>query len=375
MSSRSTLKLLGPALSALLILGGWVFRTGEASSFELKAPLGLIEPEIPGDNPLTGEKVELGRKLYFDKRLSIDDSVSCATCHDPEKGFADGRKVALGIKDLKGTRNSPTVLNAALFEVQFWDGRAPTLEEQAKQPLINPVEMGMPSHEALVEKLKGIAEYREAFGKVFGGEIDINKVVMAVAAFERTLLSGNSPFDRFVYEQEKGALSPAAQRGLELFRGKARCVTCHEITDFFASFSDNKFHNVGVGVDKEVIELMRRAEKGEDLVKEGAVEAAKKAKLSELGRFIVTGKVSDLGAFKTPSLRDIALTAPYMHDGSEATLEDVVELYNRGGNPNPHLDGGIRPLNLTEEEKAALVEFMKSLTSSDLKALVEKVSP
>ncbi len=375
MSSSRTFGFLASAVSALLLLGGLALGAGEAGGFELEVPLGLIDPLIPEENPLTEEKVELGRKLYFDERLSADDTVSCATCHDPKKGFADGNKIAVGIKDLEGTRNSPTTLDAALFEEQFWDGRAPSLEEQAKQPLINPVEMGMPSHQALVEKLKGIPEYREAFRSAFGGEVDIDRVVMAIASFERTLLSGNSPFDRFMYGGEKGALGPAAQRGLELFRGKARCVTCHEITDFFASFSDNKYHNVGVGVDEEVIELMRRAEKGEDLAKEGAVRAAKEKKLSELGRFIVTGKVSELGAFKTPTLRNIALTAPYMHDGSEATLEDVVELYDRGGNPNPRLDGGIRPLDLTEREKADLVEFMKSLTSSDLKELIERVRP
>lgn len=309
------------------------------------------------------EKIALGKELFFDKRLSADDTVSCATCHDPEKGFADGKAIAVGIKERKGTRNSPTVLNAAFFDTQFWDGRAMTLEEQAKQPIINPKEMGMPSHDALVEKISGIPEYKTAFQAVFGTEkITIDLIVMAIASFERTLITFNTPFDRFI--AGKGdAISASAQRGWKLFQGKARCVTCHEFNVSYPFFTNNKFHNVGVAMKGKDFESLARkaAGSGADPSALAQEEAS-----SELGHYLVTKEPKDIGAFKTSGLRNIALTAPYMHDGSELTLESVVEFYDKGGIPNPNLDGGIRPLNLTEDEKKDLVEFMKSLTSDDL---------
>lgn len=307
-----------------------------------KPPLGLPELIIPEDNPITAEKASLGKRLYFDKRLSFDDTVSCASCHDPARGFSDGLPVSVGIKGQKGTRSAPTTLNAAYLDLQFWDGRAPSLEEQVKQPLVNPVEMGMPSLDAVVEKLKGIPEYKETFEKIFG-DITIDSVAMVIASFERTLLSGNSPFDRFFYGGDKKALSKLAQEGLEVFKGKGRCITCHEFIEGYALFTDNKFHNLGVGMEKAN---------------------------PDLGRYIVTKEEKDKGAFKTPSLRNIALTAPYMHDGSEPTLEKVVEFYDDGGRPNPFLSGEMRPLNLSKREKDALVEFLKSLTSNDLPGLV-----
>jgi len=307
-----------------------------ASDYSFKIPLGLIDPEVPEDNPMTPAKIELGRQLYFDKRLSVDDTVSCATCHDPKKGFAENEKVSIGIQGKKGNRNAPTALNAALSDIQFWDGRAPTLEEQAKGPIVNPVEMGMPSLDVLVEKLKKIPEYQKSFEQVFEGGITADHIAKAIAAYERTLLAGDSPFDRYLYGKEENAISPAAKRGLEVFREKGRCVTCHEILSSYALFTDNKFHNVGVGMDQPN---------------------------PDLGRYLVTREDKDTGGFKTPNIRNVALTAPYMHDGSEATLESVVELYDKGGVPNRHLDGGIRPLNLTEQEKKDLVEFMRTLTS------------
>lgn len=314
----------------------------EAEEYPL--PLGVPKPIVPSDNPITPEKVALGRKLYFDKRLSANDTVSCATCHDPQKGFADAGPVSTGINGQKGTRSAPTSLDAANYDLQFWDGRALTLEEQAKSPIINPVEMGMPSHDAVVEKLKGIQEYREDFQKVFGGEITIDNIVKAIASFERTLLSGNSPFDRYTYGGDKNALSDQAKKGLEIFNGKGRCITCHEFVSSYALFTDNKFHNLGVGMDKPN---------------------------PDMGRYDVTKEDKDKGAFKTPTLRNIALTAPYMHDGSEPTLEAAVEFYDKGGNPNPYLSGEMRPLNLTKEEKQALVEFLKSLTSSNIDQLIK----
>jgi cytochrome c peroxidase len=310
-----------------------------ASDYSFRIPLGLIDPEVPQDNPMTAAKVELGRQLYFDKRLSVDDTVSCATCHDPQKGFAEDKKVSTGIQEKKGNRNSPTTLNSALYDLQFWDGRAPSLEEQAKGPIVNPVEMGMPSLDPLVEKLKKIPEYQKSFKQVFEGGITADNIAKAIAAYERTLLAGDSPFDRYFYGKEENAISEAAKRGLKVFQEKGRCVTCHEILSSFALFTDNKFHNVGVGMDKPN---------------------------PDRGRYEATKEDKDTGAFKTSSLRNVALTAPYMHDGSEATLESVVELYDKGGVPNRYLDGGIRPLNLTEQEKKDLVEFMKALTSPEV---------
>jgi len=321
-------------------------------------PADLWEILVPPENPVTPEKTALGRKLYFDKRLSKDGTVSCATCHDPAKGFADGKKIAEGIAAKKGSRNSPTILNAIFYEFQFWDGRAATLEEQAKGPMINPVEMGMDSHDAVVKVVRGVPEYAGEFQKLFGRDATIDDIVAAIATFERTAVSGDSAFDRF-HAGDKSAMSAAAQRGWELWNGKGRCNTCHPFGDATPNFSDNKFHNIGVAAKaKDFATLARKAASaGGD-----TASLASNADFSELGRFIVTKQPKDLGSFKTPGLRDVALTAPYMHDGSEATLADVVNFYDRGGEPNPYLDGGVVPLKLTHQEKQDLVAFMEALT-------------
>jgi cytochrome c peroxidase len=325
----------------------------------LKLPSDVIEPIIPEGNPITLAKIKLGKKLYFDKRLSIDDTVSCATCHSPKFGFSDGKKVAEGVQGKKGGRNSPTVLNAAFYDEQFWDGRVLTMEEQAKQPLINPVEMGFPSHDELIKKLRSIQEYKEAFKKTFGAEdFTIDHVVQAIASFERLLITLESPFDQFIAGKED-AISPEARRGFELFQGKGRCITCHEFNRSYPFFTNNKYHNIGVAMHgKNFAELARKAAKETDITKLTHEEGS-----SELGRYLVTRQTKDIGAFKTSTIRNIELTAPYMHDGSLATLEEVIDFYNKGGEPNPNLDGRIRPLNLTDQEKKDLVAFMKSLTS------------
>jgi cytochrome c peroxidase len=320
-------------------------------------PQDLWEILIPEENPVTPEKVALGRQLYYDKRLSKDGTVSCGTCHDPAKGFSDGKKVSEGIGGQKGARNAPTVLNSIFYEFQFWDGRAGSLEEQAKGPMINPVEMGMASHDDVVKAVRGVPEYAAAFKAAFGREATIDDIVAAIATFERTVVSGNSAFDRF-QAGDKSALSESAQRGWELWNGKARCNTCHPFGGATPNFSDNKFHNIGV------------AAKGRDfgaLARQAAAEAdpqklAFHQDFTELGRYVTTKQPKDIGAFKTSGLRDIALSAPYMHDGSEATLLDVVKFYDKGGEPNPYLDGGVVPLKLTEQEMKDLVAFMESLT-------------
>ncbi len=356
---RSGALLIYIVLLLLVPLPAGSQETDYSSPYELAIPDGILPPIIPDENPVTVGKVALGRKLYFDKRLSIDNTVSCATCHDPRKGFGDGKALAEGVGGQKGARNSPTTLNAAFYDFQFWDGRVETLEEQAKQPLINPVEMAMPSQDAVVEKVRGIEGYPEFFEKVYGTkEITIDHIAGAIASFERTLIEFNSPFDWFI-AGNANAISESAKRGWDLFNGKARCNSCHGHIESYPFFTDNKFHNIGVGAkDLRFEELARRAEQESDISKLTHEEGA-----SELGRYLVTRNKADIGAFKTPGLRNIALTAPYMHDGSEPTLTSVIEFYNKGGEPNPFLDGGIVPLELTEEEVADLVEFMKSLTS------------
>jgi cytochrome c peroxidase len=304
-----------------------------ASDAELgKPPLGLKPVAVPADNPLTREKIELGKQLYFDPRLSCDETVSCASCHDPKKGWSNGEGVATGVRNQKGGRSAPTIINAAYSELQFWDGRALQLEGQALGPIQNPIEMDHKLEEC-VTKLNKIEGYRQQFRKVFNTDVTPEGIAKAISAFERTVLSGDAPFDRFK-GGDKSALSEAAQRGMKVFFGKGQCSACH----IGHSFSDFSFHNVGIGMDKEK---------------------------PDLGRFEVTKVIGDKGAFKTPTLREIARTAPYMHDGRFKTLQEVVEHYDKGGINNPQLDEGIFPLKLTAQEKADLVKFMtEGLASS-----------
>jgi cytochrome c peroxidase len=340
-------------------------------------PLGLPPVPIPSDNPQTPEKVALGKLLFEEKRFSADGTVSCATCHDPQKAFVDGLPTSEGIKKLKGTRNAPTVLNAAYYDSQFWDGRRSSLEEQSKDPLINPIEHGLPSHTPILTIIRNDGSYTSQFRTVFGvtpQQITIDHVAKALASFERTLVFGDSPFDRYLYGGDKTALSESAIRGLEIYRTKGRCQDCHAIGQTNATFADNKFHNVGVGFKRlgskavQIANAFRKAkQEGKDVDK--AVLGDQE--VSELGRFVVTLRPSDIGAFKTSTLRNITATGPYMHDGSIQTLEEVIELYNKGGENNPFLDSGIRPLNLTDQEKADLLAFIKSLTSPQFANIVQ----
>ena len=301
---------------------------------------------IPRDNPLTAEKVALGQALYFDKRLSIDGTVSCATCHDPATAFADRNTLALGVAGSVGTRNVPTTLNAMFNQNQFWDGRARSLEEQAMQPLLSPLEMGMRDREAVVTRLNAIPEYRSSFAAAFGGgAITFENVVRAIASYERTLLSADSPFDRFMAGDVR-AITEGQKRGWKLFRGKANCIECHTFTRESPFFTDNKFHNTGIATGN-----------------------------LDLGRFLITKREQDTGAFKTPTLRDVELTPPYMHNASEKTLLDVMRFYNEGGKRSPYLDEKLRPLNLSDEELSDLVEFMRALTSDSVLRRSQQSSP
>jgi cytochrome c peroxidase len=278
-------------------------------SLVLRPPLGLdLYMPVPDANPLTPQKIALGRKLFFDKRLSRDGTLACTSCHDPKLAFSDGRKVARGINGQEGTRNAPAIINRGYGKTFFWDGRAKSLEQQAIQPILNPAELGMTVPE--VERRTGL---------------QITEITNALASYVRTIRSGDSRFDRYAAGHQR-ALSDLEKAGLALFRGKARCSTCHA----GPNFTDEKFHNTGV------------AWKEGRLADEGAGE----------------------GKFRVPTLREVARTAPYMHDGSLATLEDVVNYYDRGGNANPGLDEDLRPLHLSAEEKRALVVFLGSLSGS-----------
>jgi len=346
-----------------------------AACVAFAAPVGLPPVPVPADNPMTPEKVKLGDKLFNDTRFSTTGEVSCATCHDSKKGFADGLPVSGGIHKLKGTRNAPTIINSAYLHTQFWDGREPSLESQSAQPFLNPVEMGLKDHEPILKIVRSDPEYSNLFDKAFGkkgDQITMTEVKQALGTFERTLVSGNSPFDQYYFKGDKTAMSPAAIRGLDVYVNQGRCVSCHRIEQTQAIFTDNRFHMIGVSAN-QMPESLDELSAAVQNVKEKGTDIAvlSNPQTSSLGRFAVTGDLTDIGAFKTPTLRNIELTAPYMHDGSHKTLEEVVTFYNNGGrlketDPVPELlSGGIRPLNLTEEQQADLVAFLKALTSPE----------
>ena len=295
----------------------FMLATVMGSGTVLQPPLGLdLYMPVPETNPLTRAKVELGRKLFFDKRLSRDRTLACASCHDPKRAFTDGRALARGINDAEGTRNSPALINRGYGAAFFWDGRAASLERQAIEPILNPKELGLTE-----------AELEERLG------MKRDDVTSALASFIRTIRSGDSRFDRYT-AGKKNALNALEKAGLTLFRGKGGCSACH----VGPNFTDERFHNTGV--------------------------AWRDGKLADDGRFTISRNERERGAFKTPTLREISLTAPYMHDGSLATLEDVVEFYSNGGRRNPNIDTEIRPANFTPEEKHALLAFLRSLTGS-----------
>ncbi len=358
------------------------------------APLGLPEVPVPKDNPQTKEKIELGNALYHDPRFSADGKVSCATCHAQEKAFSDHLSLSKGFTDKAGTRmgtrNAPTVINSAYYTSLFWDGRVPSLEEQSKFPPINPVEGGLHSWDDLTDMLKNDSYYVQQFNKVFGiskKEITIEHFAKAVASFERTVISGNSKFDRYWYGDEEDALNAQEKRGFEIYVGEGRCVSCHTISQTSAIFTDNSFHNLGVGfrsLGKDELEVA--SEYSDMLAKEIAKVKDKVAgdelvlehkRFSELGRYAFSKEGDDMGAFKTPTLRNVAKTGPYMHDGSMSTLEEVVAWYNFGGRMSPtdpvtpFLDGGIRPLGLSTEQMMDLVAFMRALTSPQYEQIKE----
>ncbi len=340
-------RFLRSALAVVVLTGqltiGGCRRSGGAkplgAAVKIPAPLGLPPVPIPTNNPPTEESIALGRKLFYDTKLSKDNSLACASCHSPHLGFTDGLSISRGVGGMTGIRNAPTIVNAAYLPLQFWDGRAVSLEEQAASPIADPVEMNQ-THEVSLTKLNADTAYKPLFMAAFGsGGITLGRVEKALASFERTILSGNSSFDQYQYGGDKRALTAAQVRGLKIFldSSKGNCAACHSVGNKFALFTDGKFHNTGEGVRDD-------------------------GQLSDVGRFHQTGVESDKGAFETPTLRNIAKTAPYMHDGNLKTLKDVVDFYAGGGNSNPYLDKDMRVIKLSGQDRSDLVEFLQSLT-------------
>jgi cytochrome c peroxidase len=336
---------------------------------QVGAPAELTRDAIPPDNPQTPEKISLGQRLFFERRLSVDGTVSCSTCHDPQLAFTDRKPLSVGTKGRLGQRNAPTILNALYNKTQFWDGRVNTLEEQAANPIVNAFEMGHPNLDAAVAQIASVEEYQQAFQRVFGRAANGPDLLRAIASYERTQLSFDSPFDRFI-AGDNNAIDASAKRGWELFNTQARCNKCHALTDSqrdVTVFTDNDFHNIGIGIIRHnVVGLARQAEQ---LIKSGDTagidRAAIQTDMSALGRFLITKKQKDTASFKTPDIRNVLVTGPDFHDGSQATLWDVIDHYNKGdGLQNPYLDEDIQPLALTEGDIDDLVAFMTSLTSA-----------
>ena len=321
----------------------------------LNPPLGVPPVPHPIENPPTAEKIALGRKLFFDKRLSRDGEISCATCHVPEHGFTQNvRSTPAGHLGLTVRRNAPTLLNIAYFDRLFHDGRETALETQYILPLTAPNEMATRSVGFVIEKIKWTSDYDGLFETAFGGAPTADRIGAALASYQRTLISANSRFDKWQYGGNPNALTAQEIKGFKLFSERAKCSSCHQIGDNYAIFSDQAFNDIGYGWMRH-----KEAERSEQSPQ-------------DLGRFEVTGDPLDRWRYRTPSLRNVALTAPYMHDGKLKTLEDVIRFYNKGGAPHDGQDIRIKKLELSDEEIAAIAAFLKSLTGDNINQLIEE---
>ncbi len=327
-------------LAAVLLCGGALIFNANVMALaplhvthkEIPYLLGLGDPydALPSESRPTAQSIELGRLLFFDKRLSADGTVACGSCHLPSHAFTDGKTVSTGVQGQPGRRNAPTVVNRLYGRSFFWDGRARTLSEQSLEPFLSPVEHGL-SQQDLLSLLNAIPGYRRLFRDAFDTDVTAEGIATALTHFQWTILSGNSPVDRFDYRGDAIALPAAAQRGFLVFRSKGGCVRCHA----GPNYTDEQYHNLGVGWESGTVDL---------------------------GRYMVTRQPEDIGAFKTPTLREVARTAPYMHDGRFGTLDEVVNFYNHGGVRNPHQDSIMRPLFLSDEEREDLVTFLTHLS-------------
>ncbi|MBT5097937.1 MAG: hypothetical protein HOM74_01720 [Proteobacteria bacterium] len=340
--------------------------------------LGLPALEVPADNALSAAKIELGRMLFFDRRLSSNDTFSCAICHIPEQGFTNNEiSTAVGVEGRSVKRNSPSLYNVGFYEKLFQDGREDTLEQQAWSPLLARNEMDNPSFGYVIRKIKGIKEYKGRFEQAFDGEtVTIATVSKALASYQRTLISANSPFDRWYYGKQENALNAEEKAGFNLFAGKAQCVQCHTIGSEDAFFTDNKTHNTGHGYASSMgqNELTTRVQLAPgvfvDVPREIIAEVDLKKKENDVGLYQVTQNPFDRWKYRTATLRNIELTAPYMHDGAFGTLREVIEFYNQGGIENELLSPLIKPLGLSSLEIDQLAAFLRSLTGDNVDILV-----
>lgn len=366
------------AVSGLALAGviyaSFAFATG--TPVQIKPPLGLPPVTTPADNPLTKEKIELGRQLFMDRRLSHNNTMSCAMCHVPEQGFTSYELgTAIGMQGRSLRRNSPTNYNIGYHKSFFHEGREPHLEDQVWGPLLTKVEMDMPSIGYVVEKVRQMPEYAPLFKAAFGGPVSAERIGFALASYQRTLVSGNSRFDRWFYGGEHGALTKQEQRGFDVFMGKGRCSTCHLVGEKSALFTDHKFHNTGLGWERtmhpERASYKVQLAPGTFVQVLGSLLKSFEPPQADVGRYEVTLDPKDRWAFKTPMLRNVAVTRPYMHDGSLSTLEDVVDFYDKGGVDNENKSPLLVALNLDVAEKLALVAFMKTLTGDNVEALTK----
>ncbi|WP_353684280.1 cytochrome c peroxidase [Thermodesulfovibrio sp. 3907-1M] len=332
------------------------FHIDSFASDKKKKQLESLPPvPVPKDNPQTTEKIELGKKLFFDRRLSGDGTTSCANCHDPEKAFTDGSEISLSYPTTRNFRNAPTLMNVAYAKYLFWDGRAKTLEEQAEFPIMSAFEMNQ-NLDFLEEEIRIVPEYREAFKRVFGKDVNIKLIAKAIAAFERTLISRNAPIDRYLRGDEN-ALSPEAKKGLEIFTGKGKCIECH----YGAYLSDQEFHALEVPENPKYVNEPKFITTRRYVAKINKYPDYMNVK-EDLGRYFKTKKRKDYKAFRTPTLREVAKTAPYMHNGIFKSLEEVIDFFNKGGGKGNKL---LKPLNLTDYEKKALKTFLVEALSGD----------
>ena len=340
-------------------------------------PLGLPAVPYPADNRVTADKAALGRKLFFDRRLSLNDTLSCAMCHIPEQGFTSNELAkAVGFEGRSMRRNAPSLYNVAYHRRLFHDGREHNLEQQIWGPLLAANEMANPAVGAVLSKLRGLPDYRGLFEAAFQGRgPGMETVGMALASYQRTLIAGNSRFDRWYYGGEANALTAQQRRGFELFTGKAGCSSCHRVDREYALFTDDDLHNTGLGY-REAMETppaKQRVQVAPGVfldVDRQLINVVGQPTAPDRGRYEITQDPADRWKYRTPSLRNVALTAPYMHNGAIGSLQDVVQFYNQGGAPNPLLDSRIRPLGLSAADSDALVAFLHSLTGDNIDTLV-----
>lgn len=345
-----------------------------------KASLGLPVMQHPKNNQPTAQKIALGRKLFMDRRLSHNNTISCGMCHVPEQGFTSNElATAVGIEGRSHRRNSPTIFNVGYYQFLFHDGREFTLEDQVIGPMLAFNEMGNPSIGHVINKIRNIDDYDGMFEEVFGGAVTLERVSHAIAAYERSFVSGNARFDQWRFGGNENALTEEEVNGFEVFNGKGGCVACHTINEKTALFTDQSFHNTGIGWARNN-RVMKKEYESDTFpvqlapgvivqVKHGSLDTSSEKPQNDVGRFEITEDPKDSWKYKTPSLRNLVVSAPYMHDGSLTTLDAIVAFYNKGGDDNPEKDPLLKPLNLSKQEQSELVAFLKTLTGDNIKQL------